>query len=62
MKKCFILFLLFLGTLAALTQEATQRQGVMQNQDELMEKMPEIVHLVNKSETPAQNPDDKAKY
>lgn len=62
MKKCLILFLLFVGTLTALAQEISEMQEVMQKHDEVMAKMPGLVKLVNSLQTAAQNSDDKAKY
>lgn len=62
MKKCFFVFLLFLSFLSAIAQETSEMKQVMQTHDQVMEKMPELVHLINSLQTAAQNSDDKAKY
>lgn len=62
MKKCFFVFLLFIGLLSAIAQEPTEMQEVMQMHDEVMEKMPGLVKSVNKLQTAAQGSEDKAKY
>ncbi|MGI9549913.1 MAG: hypothetical protein ACR2MT_01835 [Aurantibacter sp.] len=62
MKKCFFAFLLFVGTLSAMAQETTEMQQVIAKHDELMEKMPGLVKLINKLQTAAQNSEDQAKY
>lgn len=38
MKKCFILFLLFIGTLSVMVQESNEKQEVVQKQDNEIEK------------------------
>jgi len=62
MKKCFFVFLLFLGLLSAIAQETSEMQQVMKTHDNVMDKMPELVRLINSLQTAAQNSDDKAKY
>ena len=62
MKKCFFLFLFFVISLSAISQEATEMQQVMTMHDEVMEKMPKLVRLVNNLQTAAQKNGDDSKY
>ncbi len=62
MKKQFILFLLFIFTLGAVAQERSEMEQVMEMHDKAMEKMPELVKLINQLQTASQNSVDKAKY
>lgn len=62
MKKCFFVFLLFMGLLSVIAQETSQMQQVMEKHDQVMDKMPELVRLINSLQTAAQNSEDKAKY
>lgn len=55
MKKCFFAFILLMSMLSALAQETSEMQQVM-------EKMPGLVKLVNNLQTAAQSSEDKAKY
>jgi len=62
MKKCFFAFLLFMGLLSAIAQENSEMKQVMETHDRVMEKMPELVKLINSLQTAARNSEDKTKY
>jgi len=62
MRKCFFIFLLFVGLLSAIAQDSTEMQRVMEMHDIVMDKMPALGKMVQQLKTAAQNSEDKSKY
>lgn len=64
MKKIFpfLVVLILFNAVDSHAQEPTQMEQVIENHDELMDKMPNTVKLINSLQTVAQNAEDKAKY
>lgn len=62
MKKFILVFFFLVGTFATIAQETAKMQEVTELHDKVMAKMPELIKLINKLQTAAQNSEDKAGY
>ncbi|MRI01929.1 hypothetical protein GH721_15405 [Kriegella sp. EG-1] len=62
MKRCVLVFILFMSMITAMAQETAEMTEVIEMHDVVMAKMPKLVKLINKLQTAAQKSDEDAEY
>ncbi|MEO9891475.1 hypothetical protein [Aurantibacter sp.] len=62
MKRCVLVFILFMSMITAMAQETSEMAEVIEMHDVVMAKMPKLVKLINELQTASQKSDDNKAY